>query len=464
MPVPPILSDSSDPPCQSAPVLSQIERLHFLYLTTWQRSRRIRVVIAGLALLALVVFTGHDKINLVGPVPDGPKPVSLIRPNPLKTEVPQLSFRDNLVKGNGYITSFPYGGMTNQLLALLKLVALGQRLDRTVILDQLQGVHGEGSNVPLSTFFDLEAFSYYSNTSIVNWWDVKNVTSPEREHDMLSCWGYRNERRLENYAIETHTWPIPPPFPIYWSMEASITFPGVELLAMTDYTMYLKGQRDRLYPDKTIAAPPFPDPQILCFENLFYSRPITWRQGQVDRTYGTEELDPNGDLWLKVGQYLRFNDHIHAIVDELVASILGSARQPYIAVHLRQGDFLSLGRATNDIDKVTALYSTGVASVQEELKARTNGWSSRSKDLPVLFATDSHDAKFLGQLAELGWKYIDHEAFQTRHRHGGWYPGVVDSAILSRAQGFVGTRQSSFSYLAGRRVETWNHGVARIVG
>ncbi|GAA5921004.1 hypothetical protein JCM1841_003252 [Sporobolomyces salmonicolor] len=435
-----------------------------LHVITLQRSRRIRVIIAGLALLALAIFTGHDKINFVAPIPKAPKPMSLIRPNPLKTEVPQLSFRDNLVEGNGYITAFPYGGMTNQLLALLKLVALGQLLDRTVILDELKGVHGEGSNVPLSTFFDLEAFSYYSNTSIVNWWDVKNITSPERAHDMLSCWGYRNERRLENYGIETHTWPVPHPFPIYWSMEASITFPGVELLTMSDHTKFLEGQRNRLYPDQTVTAPPFPDPQILCFENLFYSRPIEWRQGQVDRTYGTEELNPDGELWLKVGQHLRFNDHIHAIADELVASLLGSAQTPYIAVHLRQGDFLSLGRATNDIDKVAALYSTGVASVQEELKARTNGGSSRSKDLPVLFATDSNDAKFLGQLAELGWKYIDHTAFQTKHRHGGWYPGVLDSAILSGAQGFVGTRQSSFSYIAARRVETWKNGIARIVG
>jgi hypothetical protein len=44
-----------------------------------------------------------------------------------------------------------------------------------------------------------------------------------------------------------------------------------------------------------------------------------------------------------------------------------------------------------------------------------------------------------------------------------WYSMVLDSVFQSKAVGFVGTKQSSFSLLARLRVETWNGGVARTV-
>jgi hypothetical protein len=44
-----------------------------------------------------------------------------------------------------------------------------------------------------------------------------------------------------------------------------------------------------------------------------------------------------------------------------------------------------------------------------------------------------------------------------------WYPMVLDSVFQSKAIGFVGTQQSSFSLLARLRVETWNGGVSRVV-
>lgn len=45
------------------------------------------------------------------------------------------------------------------------------------------------------------------------------------------------------------------------------------------------------------------------------------------------------------------------------------------------------------------------------------------------------------------------EQFRTADRLGPWWPSILDSEMLSRAQGFVGTHWSTFSMLAELRVQ-----------
>ena len=157
-------------------------------------------------------------------------------------------------------------------------------------------------------------------------------------------------------------------------------------------------------------------------------------------------MSPDDPVWKQVGVHLHFNSHIDHIADELLLALMGTkSRQPFIGVHLRQGDFVDLGRIGKE---VVDAYVAGVKEVQEKLREKAHGTSWRKamggkpgkggKDLPVLFATDSEDPAFVRKLTRLGWIGVNHQEFATVARFGGWYPGLLDSVILSRAKGFVG--------------------------
>ncbi|KAK4046915.1 hypothetical protein OIO90_006397 [Microbotryomycetes sp. JL221] len=394
------------------------------------------------------------------------------RKNPLKSSIPLHSFRSNLKPGSGYVTSFPYGGLTNQLIELFKLVHLGQRLDRTAILPELKAVHAEGGDVPVSTFFDLQRFNHYSNVSMVEWKDVKIGDMAGTQKETLSCWGWRDQSPLERYNIKTWYWPPPGQLTVPSSIETSMTFPAIEVLSSKDNSDWLQETAKRYFGSME-NAPDVPDKQLLCFENLFYVPSVKFVEGSVDQTYTIEEMSPQDPVWSKVGVHLRFNSHVNHIADELMYALLGprQSKQPFIAVHIRQGDFVDLGRiGTNVVEE----FKQGVNTMQLRIKERKRldkSWKNKLKstggkgsNVPVLFATDSDDAQFIKKLTKLGWIYINHTEFATRARFGGWYEGILDSVILSRATGLVGTKMSTFSYVAARRVEAWNGGLSLIVG
>ncbi|GAA5864144.1 hypothetical protein JCM8547_005151 [Rhodosporidiobolus lusitaniae] len=431
---------------------------------TWER------LAAGGAVLTLLLFLLFGRSSgggaggsstRAGSFVEKAKVKGLGPKNPLKSNIPLHSFRANLKEGHGYVTSFPYGGLTNQLIELFKLVHVAQRLDRDAILTELKATHSEGSDVPLSDFFDLSSFSYYSNVSMVRWQDVKIPDITGTQQEVLSCWGWRDERPLERYNIKTHFWPFPGQLQVPSSIETSITFPGIEVLSSQDNTPWLTETANRFFAGVE-NAPPFPDKQLMCFENLFYVPSVKFVEGQMDTSYTIEELRPDGPVWARVGQYLRFNDHVNHVTDEFMTALLGSRRKQFIGVHIRQGDFVALGRASKAYDEVIDMYSAGVRQVEAELRKRRNAPKGR---INVVFTTDSDDPSFIHKVQKLkGWVYADHQGFQTASRFGGWWPGVLDSSLLSRAIGFVGTKQSTFSYVASRRVESWNSGVTTIVG
>ena len=86
--------------------------------------------------------------------------------------------------------------------------------------------------------------------------------------------------------------------------------------------------------------PPLPDQQLLCFQNLYYITAVEFVKGKVDRSHAHEELDEI--VWRKAGQFLRFSSRVDGLVDEILGSLLGDIHQPFIAVHIRQGEFFPL--------------------------------------------------------------------------------------------------------------------------
>ncbi|GAA5907252.1 O-fucosyltransferase family protein [Sporobolomyces salmoneus] len=430
-----------------------------------QRSRRAAERIGIITIVTtLFIFFLTKHTHTKGGFVEKAKIKALGRPNPLKSNIPLHSYKANLKPGAGYVTTFPYGGLTNQLIEMLKVVHVAQRLDRTAILTDLAAVHSEGGDRPLDEFFDMKSFAYYSNASVVSWNDVKLVDTIGTQREKLSCWGARDQGETEplsRYNIETNFWPYPEEYRVQSSIENSITFPNIELLELNDQTPWLTQFAQSTF-GSIDSAPPFPDPNLLCLENTFYVPNIQTSEGTPDYTHSIEELSHEGPIWEEVGRHLRFNKHINHLTDELLIALLGSNRKKFIAVHLRQGDFIDLGRTSKTAEEVAERFKAGVEKVQKMVKGRQG--KKKAQDLPVLFATDSTDPLFIKKLNKLGWIYINHVEFATSARFGGWYPGVLDSSILSRAVGFVGTRQSTFSYVAARRVESWNGGKTLIVG
>ena len=93
--------------------------------------------------------------------------------------------------------------------------------------------------------------------------------------------------------------------------------------------------------------------------------------------------------------------------------------------------------------------------------------SAVDKLIDIFFPTCSHtdetDPKFWDEAFELGWGYFDHEKERTLERFGEWQTPLVDVVAHTLAAGFVGTDDSTFSLVGGRRVEDWNDSAYEMV-
>ena len=74
----------------------------------------------------------------------------------------------------------------------------------------------------------------------------------------------------------------------------------------------------------------------------------------------------------------------------------------------------------------------------------------------LLSITDETDPKFWEEVEGLGWSFFHHEELGTLERFGEWQTPLVDVVAQSLAAGFIGTADSTFSLVSGRRVEDWN--------
>lgn len=199
---------------------------------------------------------------------------------------------------------------------------------------------------------------------------------------------------------------------------------------------------------------------------------------------------------------MRFAQKLEKVALEILRSIIPDAPDnqsngvikfpPYISVHIRRGDFeqhcpgrLGFQRDKSGCFTPLTIFAEAVESVRQELLHSPS--SSLSKDqirnLPVIIFSDEPKRTsewFLGRFHrangtsetwwsivhdELKWLSIDHEAagVDTVKKWGYWYPILVDSVLMSNAVGFVGTKMSTYSLLAGKRVERWNRGPMRLI-
>jgi hypothetical protein len=188
--------------------------------------------------------------------------------------------------------------------------------------------------------------------------------------------------------------------------------------------------------------------------------------------------------WTQVGQYVHFTPRVIALTQADLRRAFGLSPDvdipPYVAVHVRHGDFdggCSEGTTLETCYAPLSTYAKRVVEVQTELRER-HGVEAKH----VLMTSDEQDKTWWEGVRQLGWAHIDFANEPEDEILTKWsvfyvstdglpreadelsrYPIVVDSAAHSMAAGFVGTERSTVSLMAVRRITAWGYGVVRTV-
>lgn len=197
-----------------------------------------------------------------------------------------------------------------------------------------------------------------------------------------------------------------------------------------------------------------PNTHLACFDTLYYttssSETFEWRFAW-------------SPAWRFVGRHVRYNQNLVGLGEgyaRRAMKVEDNAQElpKFIAVHMRRGDFNNTCTIPGHCITSVEPFVKAVESIQQRLRDEKNITVSR-----VLAASDETSAEFWEEISSLGWHYVDHETEGTIEKYGEWYPPLVDGIVQSLASGFVGTEDSTFSLVSGRRVEDWNDGVYTMV-
>ncbi|KAI0652041.1 hypothetical protein C8Q79DRAFT_899165 [Trametes meyenii] len=387
--------------------------------------------------------------------------------SPLVRGPPTQSFRDNLRNDTKYITSWISAGWTNDVMTYANLIYLGSLTDRVPVIGMFTPSHigGDVPPIPFGEVFDVPRFNDESGIQIVEWDEVKDPES--QVVDDLGCWNVweavqYNEHhprgssvpdwlKLDISYTKAPNWvKLIPDYPhdmcsTFWSL-ARLSFPE---------------ERARNI-GNPLASPVHnatldPDDHMLCFDYLYYA--CAQQSTDFEHDYAP--------TWRYVMSHLHWTERIETIASLYVRQVFNvpveAEMPPYIAVHVRHGDFANWCWAAEKPEDCFAplpVIARRVREVQEELYAR------RGIDVPmsrVIITSDEQDPAWWDEVSALGWHTIDHKVAGTAEAFGRWYPVILDAAIQSGAVGFVGTDRSTYSIISRRRVETWNDGATRMV-
>lgn len=236
-----------------------------------------------------------------------------------------------------------------------------------------------------------------------------------------------------------------------------------QTVSMDDPEARLKNIKDGFWPK--IAEPP--TDQVMCFDNTLFLGPVMFHEAFTGELPTEPGVPGEGTSWMEVGQYLRFNKHVETQADEYLMRLFDVATParipPFITIHLRRGDFKEFTGFT-PLEK----YQEALARVQAALQRRLEdpyGWQGpgrahfrshgiRAEQYAIVATSDEgKGSDFVKEVKALGWKVLNHEEQETKEKLGGWFPTMLDAAILARGESFVGTDRSTFSHLAGLRVK-----------
>ncbi|KAJ7230619.1 hypothetical protein GGX14DRAFT_344179, partial [Mycena pura] len=370
-------------------------------------------------------------------------------------------YTENLLPEVQYITTWPGSGWTNDVLLYMNLLYLAIITERIPVIPYFTPTHVGGSapTIAFGDVFDLPRLQKELGMRILEWHQVKDPQSDIV--DVMGCWSVW--KGVQSFNTESHftsatsrlkldvSYTTAPrwikmdpnndgdPHATFWAL-ASLAFPEMRAASL---------QTSALSPIHKASLPP--DEKMLCYDYLYY----------VGAFNGYEWESDYGPAWRFVGQHMHWTPEILTLADSYVRQALVIApyepTPPYIAVHVRHGDFGGwCGVPLKDCFAPLSVIARRVEEVQDELL--------RTKRLVVdrvVVTSDEQDSAWWEEVLQLGWVRPDHS--RTVEVHGAWYPILVDAAIQSGAVGFVGTDRSTVSVMARKRVSAWNGGAVRMV-
>ncbi|KAF5321848.1 hypothetical protein D9619_001468 [Psilocybe cf. subviscida] len=395
----------------------------------------------------------------------------------LENRSPTTRFRDNLRDDMSYMTSWSNAGFTNQFMGYANMIYLATLTDRVPILAPFAPDHHinkEAGVVPFGDIFDLDTLRQNLRTPVLEWRDVKNLTFPAggdpystSEVEPLGCWSTTPEVATEpihaenvvrHLGVDASYTRVPEPVRyqpgnkfdehVVLPRLAAVVYPRNPLIdtdQLKDMTVSPRGHHRR------------PDKHLTCLDSMYYS------------TSGSDMFEWRfswSPVWRTIGRNLAFTPRMQHLGKQYLLNMFGDETRdddiaPFIALHLRRGDFRNLCPKVDgehvDCAPEPSTYRKYVEEMQKSLQDERNITAMR-----VVLMSDEQSPSFWTQVKEAGWFTVDHEKENTLAIHGEWYLPIIETAMLSYAVGFIGTHDSTFSLVAARRVEDWNNGIARI--
>jgi len=355
-----------------------------------------------------------------------------------------------------------YLGVISNRVPILPPFAPGHHIDNTA------GV------LPFSQVFDLEPLRTALNIPILEWSDIK-TPSTDVVVEPLGCWSaWATGNLAENHPRHSQV------LVDYLGLDLSYTPTPYHTRRLAhkgregegDWDLSFWPLAELIYPSPGYTLPdylpaPFPSPrgvsippdtQLACFDDFYF---VT--ASQIDFEW-EQRWSP---AWRFVGRHLRFAKPMQEIAEAFIRKAFDvlplDPVPPFIAVHVRHGDFDGQCWAAERIEDCFApisVYARRVREVQDELL------QTKQLVIPddhVLLTSDEADSEFWNSVAAYGWKHISHAEEGTQEKYGEWYVILIDVVIQGLSTGFVGTHPSTVSVVSAKRVEDWYGGVRRMV-
>ncbi|KAG0699739.1 hypothetical protein DFH29DRAFT_854523 [Suillus ampliporus] len=427
--------------------------------------RTICAALAGVSLFSFAVLLLKPSVSYLD-IQDTPAYPTILNSQSYVQGPPTQRFRDNLRNDTKYITSWTSAGWTNDVMTYAHLIYLALITERIPIIAKFLSSHIDESAPPFAfgEVFDVPRLSQAIGIPVLEWQEVKD--SESQVLDDLGCWSVwettqnrpdsqpqgspiLSRLKLDISWTRSPDWiKLTPPsegdeHASFWSL-ATLGFPEARSKSL--------GSTNHPSPQHQVSLPP--DDHVLCYDFLYYvgaQHPWEWEW----------DYSP---AWRFVGQHMRWNASIERLADAHARRAmnvpLDEPTPPYISVHVRHGDFRD---QCNDVPVDQCLASLSiigrrVSEVQEELRTRKG-----IEVTHVIMTSDEHDPEWWSEVRALGWTWVDYETERTEEIYGKWHPVFIDAIIQSNGAGFVGTRGSTMSVVARRRVQSWHDGPTRTV-
>ncbi|VDC00650.1 unnamed protein product [Peniophora sp. CBMAI 1063] len=382
---------------------------------------------------------------------------------------PTMKFRDNLRADTKYIHSWLSAGWTNDVMTFANLIYLGLITDRVPIVHVFNNVHNAAPPIPFNWVFDIDRLSTDLQLPVIEWDEVKNSTSTELEE--LGCWNvweavqYREHHPREAWGQTSQKQKLD----LSWTQapETIKIIPGYEhdqwariwdLATLTfdsGREKSLAGSEPKITESPINHHKSLPDDHMACFDYLYYT----------SATVSEEFWHTYSPVWRDVARHMHWNPDLQTLADKHLRRMfnLGAsdAIPPFIGIHIRHGDFYDYCKYA-DVSREACFPSMAEYSAEVQRIRKTLEEKKGISPQHVVVLSDEKDAAWWAEIRAQGWFTPTYDDEQAIEKYGKvWYTVFHDAVILSSGVGLLGTPDSTYSLLAGRRVIDWQGGVYR---